>query len=231
MISPDFLLFQPALLCECTEARICSPMQTFQSLPHQNTVFISQIHYITDGCNRREFQKLVFLLLTVRNICLVVHVTDQLKCNSCSAETVKGIRIICAVRIDHRICRRKQIFHFSILRLPKWDGMMIRHNSFHSKFMSQTDLFCRGDPIITGNNQINAVLMSVPHKAFIQTISVPDTVRYSHRHIRSQYSETGDQNAGRHDPIDVIVSDNPDLLPVTNCVKDDSAASLHVLHA
>ena len=89
--------------------------------------------------------------------------------------------------------------------------MVIRHNDGHSKALPVSNLICRGNPVVAGNNGINPILIRPLHQLNIKSVSIRNPVWNITVHISTKLLDSFQQYIGCIDSINVIVPDNPNL--------------------
>ena len=108
--------------------------------------------------------------------------------------------------------------------------MVIRHDHGQPVLLPVCDLIRRGDPVVAGDDRIHAVVQRPVDEIDIQSISVLDPVRDVRVHMRAQPGQSFLQDVRRVHPVDVIISDNADLLLLPDFLRQDLHRLIHILH-
>ena len=209
------------------QSQILRPFQHIQSLFNENTVFVHQIHNITNRCDCHIFHQIICIFrIFSHGFHQSLH---QLVSNRSPAQPFERISTVLLLRIHNRICLRQNISS-SRTNFRIRDLMMIRHHNRHSHTFCIGDLLCRRNPVITGNDRIHVGLQRPVDQVPVQTIPVLHTIWNVTVHISSEHPESLQKNIGRLDSINIIVSDDPDFCIFFYLFSKNRYCLVHILH-
>ncbi len=114
--------------------------------------------------------------------------------------------------------------------LFKRNLMMIRYDHAHSVGSRKSDLGCRCDPVIAGQDKLPAVLFCLPDQMIVQPIAVPDPVRNDRIRIGSEQPQATEQNISGTDPVHIIITDNAYLRSLCDPLKKQFTRFPHSFH-
>ena len=177
MVRGNLFLINAVYLKESPKSRILCLTHSFQTVFHNNTVFIQKLHHITYGCKsckgKKLFQKLPFLLFFLSR--LLKQCLNQLIGNHRAADLFKGVTAVRLLGINNHISRRQQEV-LSFLCLFKGNLVMIRHHHRHLHALCKCNGRSCGNSVVAGEHSIDSVPPRVLDQTVIQPVSVPDPV-------------------------------------------------------
>ena len=186
MIIAKLLSLQPADLDQCPQSQIFGLFHLFQSIFHDDPVFIQKIHHITDRRHCCKFQQLRKTILSIShgNKLLLFRLFQkhlyQFIGNDCPTDPLIRIMAVLLLWIDDKrgrqdlfpLCHAIHSCYFPVRHF-----MMVCDKHLHAKLLCQCDLLCRCNPIITGDDHFYLLPAALPDDLFVQSVPILDPVR------------------------------------------------------
>ena len=107
---------------------------------------------------------------------------------------------------------------------------MIRHDNRHPEMFSISNLFCRRNSIVTGNQCINSIPICPLDQIHIQSISICDAVRNIAVCNSACFFQSFEENIRCIYPIDIIIANNADPFSICNFFPQNINRFSHIFH-
>ena len=108
--------------------------------------------------------------------------------------------------------------------------MVVGDDHGHAKPLPTGDLLRRGNAVVAGENGIHPFPVSPLHKLYVQPIAIPDPVRDVAIHLCPKPFQAFQQDVSGVHPVNIIVTDHPDLLSFTYLLPQDIHRPVHIPH-
>ena len=181
----------------------------------KTAVFAAQRDNIGDGAEADKIRK---LRKQLRHLLFGRKRADQFERDADAGPVLEFARAIAAVRVDHRFGARQM----------GADLVVVGHNEFHAKVIDVFRFFQRGNAVIHGDDQLDAVLKQTVDRLAVQAVALAVAVGDVAHHIRADHFKIKIQQRRSRDAVRVIVAVNRDALPCVQRKLDRLHGLVHI---
>ena len=201
-------------------------IERFQSELGKDPVLALQIHDISD---RRKTGILVkHIRFRHRDSALLIQNLDQLHCDRAATKARKRIVVFFLLRVYHSIRCRLLFDLFAVNHIERY-FMMVCYDHCHPHLLCQCDRLDRRDSVVTGDDRIHTIFTGLQDQCLIDSIAVFDPIRNRSICLRATSGKSLQQNIRCHYAINIVISDDPDLLSGIDLIPDDRSCQINIL--
>ena len=209
------------------EPHIIRCLDTLNPFTDQISVLIRKLHYITyrAECGKLYgFFQCIIKLRTFRTRCKRCH---EFICDHRTAYSLIRINASVSVRVNNCFAFGKDLlFLFSFFGIRNL--VVIRNNDLHSELIRKLNLRSGSNSVIAGDDKLYTFIGCFSYQIVIDSVTVPETVGDRIGYISARSGDTPDEDHGRGDSVDIIITYDAYFISRFYGVKECADCLIHI---